>query len=318
MRKQYQQYLRYLRRELGTAMRRANGTVEPLVMSLEQGYRWEATENLEAMLAAQDLAVVARAVANQLEEFVERYDKSLTTVEKEWLVGPKRKKGGGALNGMRKGAAYLDDIKGQIMTSLTDDWEAGKKVTVSHEKYFLQRFGGAMKILRRSWTNMFYAAQKPSVRRMTLTATETKGFHNRMSDVRKAVEKEADATAEGQGKYVEVYDSDGDLVYVAAPPSSLDRAQARAIKMAQRQRKAVRGDWSHKPKSPSTTYRVDGSPDQIAAVEEIIVSQPGTPLREAAAMVGVGVFEAEVMKTNPRDEAATDAVLFDEIWDMPY
>lgn len=318
MRKQQRQYLRYLRRKLGDAMRKANGTVEPLMTSLESGYRWEAEDNIEAMLAASDLADTARSVAQTLDELVELYRGSLTTAEKEWLVGPARKKGGGAVKGLRKAADFLDDIKGEQMVALTDAWLEGEKVSVSHEKYFLRRFAGAMKLLRMSWTSMFYAAQKPSVRRMTLTERETKGYYNRMSDVRARVHAEADETSEGTGRYVEVYDADGDLVYVARPPGSLDQAQARAIKMAQRQRKAVRGDWSHKPKAPATTYRVDGTDEQLAAVEQILATQPGTPLRDAAAMVGVGVYEVELMKANPRNEAAVDAVFFDEIWDMPY
>lgn len=324
MRKAQAHYLRYLRGRLGTAMRRANGTMEPLLMSLELGYRWEPDENIAALAAAEDLRGVVLGLAERLEEFSERYEKSLTASEKAWL-GRK-----GALGRLKEAATYLAEIEADEMVALYEAWEegelAGLKNQKSHEKYFLRGgggrmiggFAGAMRVLRAAWSQLFYATAKPKTKRMKLTERESKAYYNKMSAVRDDVHALADANAQESGNYVEVYDADGDIVYVGRPPSTLDVAQRRAISIAQRQRRALRADWSHKPKTAALTYRVEGTPEQLEAVQAVIVEQPGTSLREAAAVVGVGISEVEVMESNPRDEDVLDAVLFDEIWDMPY
>ncbi len=210
MRKDQERYIRdELRATLGAAMRSANAEVLPLKTSLERGYRWEPDEILVAMLAADELAEVSTPVANSLKTLLKRRD--FTDSERERLLGAEK--------GVRRAAKYLRDIQGEEMIRLEKEWlTEGLPIAKGHEAYFLKRFGAAMRLLQLSWNKMFYATHKVRPRRMRLDERESAGFYNPMSDVGKHVRAEADEVAERGGVYVEVYDSDGDIAYVAQPP----------------------------------------------------------------------------------------------------
>jgi hypothetical protein len=93
-----------------------------------------------------------------------------------------------------------------------------------------------MRLLRLSWNAMFYATERPSPRYVRLTDRESSGFYNPMSAVADQIRKEADVLAERTGQYVEVYDSDNDMVYVAVPPTTMAKAELERARQRARPR----------------------------------------------------------------------------------
>jgi hypothetical protein len=209
MKKEQETYIRYLRLMLGNAIRKADDVVKPLKEGLERGFRWEPDDVLNAMLATDELGEASEKVAAKIADLLKRAD--FSTAERERLQGAK--------NGVSKAAVFLGSIKGKEMIALEEKWLSGKvNVHKGHEAYFLKRFEAAIKLLRLSWNKMFYATHKVRPRRMTMSARESSGFYNPMSDVAKHIRSEADHVADRSGTYVEVYDDDGDIAYIAQPP----------------------------------------------------------------------------------------------------
>lgn len=317
------QYVRYLRRVLGDAIRRADGVVAPLKLGLEQGYRWEPDDTLNAMLAVDDLAETAQAVNKAVEAFAADRSNRWSKADLERLGHrPQgRRKAKGAIGDLAVGVRILDSIETTELNELQDLWQSeGTPVAEGHEAYFLKKFNQAMNFFRYAWTALFYVSQKPSrTRKIRLTARETKAFYNVMSTVRDQVREQAQSIADSEGSFVEVYDGDGDLIYVASPPSTLASAQRRAAKIAERQRAKARADWSHKPKKAAQGIRLsDATPAEAAAVLDILASRPGASLREAAIEVGVAVEEytpPEQMSANPREDDLEDFVEMQAVWE---
>jgi hypothetical protein len=330
MRKTQEEYLRYLRLKLGRAIRRADAVVAPLKWHLEQNYRWEDEETLQAYLAAQDLRDVAAATLDRLEEFVDRYKKSLTVTEREWLAGSARgKRGEGAIGGIKRGIQKLDQIDGKKLLALENAWIEGEitEMRHGHEIYFLNRFGAAIWTLRRAWTHMFYATNKPKVRRVNLSERESIAFYDVMNPgVREKVMADAQAIADETGRYVEVYDDEGDRVFVAEPPASLSEAEKRLATRSARGKTKVKRQWSWQPsgkQSGQALKLAEFSPEQAEEVRELVLRAPGTTIEEAAAQVGVEVVPVEQLEPNldPRDtevEAAADQLLLRDLWRMMY
>jgi len=326
MRKEQRTYIRYLRLALGDAMRRSNDSIEPLKLMLERGYRWEPSDTLEAMIAADDLSEAAESVAGALERFVKEHRETLTPQELDRLVGGP-KKGKGAVGGIRLAIRFLGDIEGNKMIALEAEWiEKGTGPERGHELYFLQRFNGAMKVMRLAWNKMFYATQKPTARKIELTGEETAAFFNPLSEVRDVIIKQAEDLADETGSFIEIYDDAGDIIYVAQPPGALTKAELERARKRARAKAKTRGQWAWKPSQKAAAAQTlaiaELSPAQAQAVRELIVSKPGISIRQAAEAVGAEVRPAPMVANfNANDHSAEhhrDALLFEELWSWDY
>jgi hypothetical protein len=326
MRKEQSKYVRYLRLVLGDAMRRANDSIEPLRLMVERGYRWEPSDTLEAMIAADDLSEVAESVQEALERFVKEHPKVLSPTEIERLAGaPKR--GKGAVGGIRQAVRFLDDIDGRTMIELEAKWiEKGTSIDKAHEAYFLTRFNGAMKVLRLAWNKMFYATQKPSARRMDLTKAETEAFYNTLSEVRDVIIRQAEDMADETGSFIEIYDDHGDIIFVAQPPGEMTKAELERARKRARAKAKTRQRWEWKPGKQAPPGQVlniaELSPAQAQAVRELVVSRPGISIRQAAEAVGAEVrpvaMQANMAPNDHSAEHQQDALLFEELWSWDY
>lgn len=211
-----------------------------LTRLVEKGYRWESDETMEAMETQSLLLDHAAVAKGDMQDILAASWKNVTV----------RSRLREARTFLTKGVKLLESIDGIEMVKLAQKWEdTGLAVEKAHEAYFLQRFGAAMRVLRLAWNKLFYATQMPTVRRTVLTASETSAYYNPMSDVREAVHKIAQDTANRADLYVEVYDSDHDLVYVAQPSAESGPGRSRQ-RMSQnastrRERGVFRKLWSY-------------------------------------------------------------------------
>lgn len=246
MRKQQREYVRALRMMLGNGLRAAHSAMQPLTDMIEHGYRWEPDDLLAAVLAADKLALDARLVDDGWEETVFEAGEEVTYtwpglsdfLSRYKLSAGERARLREALKYVRKGIALLDAIKLAEAQRLERQWiEKGLTIKKGHEIYVLRNFDAAMRVLRLAWSRLFYATQKPAVTTMKLTERETKAWDNPMSGVADVIRVQADTKANEVDKYVEVIDSDGDIVYVAQP----DSASGERVRM----RKNAAGDREH-------------------------------------------------------------------------
>jgi hypothetical protein len=142
---------------------------------------------------------------------------------------------------LTKGVKLLASIEGKEMSKLAQKWvDEGTSLQNGHEAYFLQRFGAAMRVLRLAWNKLFYATQMPTVRRTILTERESSAYYNPMIDTREAVHKQADKLATRTDMFVEVYDADNDLVYVAKPGSATTGEGLRKQRMSRNESAAAK------------------------------------------------------------------------------
>lgn len=249
----WHEHIREARMSLGDAIRTAHDALDKQMLYVERGLRWEQEEVLTALDAASDLGFVASAVDTSVAALMSERT-SMSASEKTRLRD--------ARTFLKKGAKLLDSIDGAAMVKLAHKWEdEGLELEKAHEAYFLQRFGAGMRVLRLAWNKLFYATQMPSVRRIVLNVAESSAYYDPMSDVRKAVHAQAEELANRSDKYVEVYDADNDMVFVAQPvgagaeqKAELTRATQRArprkprtpVRMAKNERSFFRRIWEYR------------------------------------------------------------------------
>lgn len=284
MTKDQRQYVRYLRHGLGEAMRTARERASPLEQTLEEGYRWEEDETLTAMLASADLEEAARGAGTAIGKLIEETGGRLGKAEVSRLREARRF--------VAEAVKVLSAIDAAEMLRLEQKWLAGSApVTHGHEVYFLQRFSAAMRILRLGWTSLFYATQKPVIRRLELSATEARQYYSDKPGLVEAIHGQADELAAKSGKHVEVYDTEDTLVYVASPGGA--------------------GAIHAGPKAAPRALRIKGlGPKQGEAIRELMLARPGLTLREAALAVGAELEPQAV--ANP--SAANDQAMLREMW----
>lgn len=238
------QYIRQLRLQLGDALRRSHDALAPLMLMVEQGYRWEQDEMVTALEAADDLEQTAAAV-----------DRAVGSFDAKGLRQQSKTRLREARLFLGKGVTTLQSIDGEDMVALAHRWEEeGLGVDKAHEAYFLTRFTTAMRILRLGWNKLFYATQGPSVRRIKLTLRQTSAYYDPMSGIRESVQDQARELAEKSSRYVEVIDADGDVAFVAQPSST-----ARAIEEATARKRA------RKPRRVRPIGRMQDNPTEERA-----------------------------------------------------
>lgn len=248
MRKAQREYVRALRMMLGNGLRRAHSGMQPLTDMVEHGYRWEPDDLLSAVLVTDRLAIDARLVDDGWEETVFEGGEEVSYawpglsdfLSRYNLTAGERARLREALKFVRKGIALLDATKLAEAQKLERKWiDKGLPISKGHEIYVLRNFDAAMRVLRLAWSRLFYATQKPSVTTMKLTERETKAWDNPISGIADVIRVKADQKANETDKYVEVVDSDGDIVYVAQPDSaSGERVRMRMNKRGEREHHA--------------------------------------------------------------------------------
>jgi hypothetical protein len=295
MTKDQRQYVRYLRLTLGDSMRQGRERMAPLDMTLEQGYRWEQDETLSAMLAAGDLEEHAAAIGHGLGKMLEEHQGAFGKGELMRVRESRRF--------IAEAVKILRSIEAEEMLRLEGLWMAGKgPIEKGHEVYFHQRFSAAMRVLRLAWTTLFYATQRPIIRRMELTATQSRAYYAEERGMAEALHSQAEELAVQSGKHVEVYDADGEIVYVAAPQGG----------------GAPHVDRPTQKDAPASLILAGLRPDQGQEIRALIASRPGITIREAAAAVG-----AELVHPNPRRNHHSadhfhDLIQLRELWSWVY
>lgn len=248
--------VRATRMELGDALRDAHEEAEPLMLDVERGLRWESQESARAIDAADALLDQAKVTHKSIEALAAANTR-ISPSERTRLED--------ALLFVRQGRKLLKSISGKEMVALSHKWEdEGLAIDKAHEAYFLQRFTAAMRVLRLAWNKLFYATQMPSVRRITLDLRESSAYYDPMSGIREAVHQQAAELADRSGKYVEVYDDDGDMVYVAQPSGAGAARKAELTRATARAR-------AKKPKTRPIKRRMTNNPSTVeyALFEEL-------------------------------------------------
>jgi hypothetical protein len=336
MNRDQQTYIRYLRLVLGDGMRKADDIVNPFSVMLAQGYRWEDDDTLEAIIATDELSEIAEQVHSLLKDFLGpllRRKAALTKSERDRLVGAEK--------GIAKGIKFLDSIEMSEVIELRREWEStgrGRAAIATtmpalaplartpskeetHETYFLLRFRAAMHILRLSWNKLFYATQKPSPRRIQLTEAQSSSFYSAYSDIAEGVKAQADELAEASGKYVEVYDAEGDIIYVSQPPKEQATAELERGRQRERPKSRTRDrEWAWKPQrgkgAGQALQLADVTPKQRRQIEEMVLSTPGISIRDAAEAVGAKVKPVEMTPNHHSAEHWRDVIMFEKLWEM--
>jgi len=315
MRKTQESQLRQYRRKLGDALRRADDVVGPIKTALvERGLRWEPEDTLVAMIAVDDLEQEAGEVFVDVVDFVNRYQKSLTEPEFEWLAGGKKRGQGGAVGRLKAGVQLLDSIDNKKLLALEDKFfEEGTEVSAGHEAYFLGKYGSGARLLRKAWVHLYYAtARNKRARQVKLSERETKAWFNPLTPgVRDKIRQEAFEAAAETGNYVEIYTSDGELIDWAIPPSTLQEAEMSTARRGERgqvkPRLPLGGLFKRREPTPGIRMAPDVTPEQQAAVRVLMLERPGMGLREAAEEVGIEVVAIEQLTPNrPRVRRGSD------------
>lgn len=286
MRREQAQYIRSLRATLGEILRKALADYEALSLDVELKREMEDGELGEVAGDILELRQFAVQIGATLSGFSREYKASLGELAIERLSS--------AITDLGKAEMLLEGAQEKVVAAL----EKHSKTRILLQERALEVLRPGLALVRSAWDALFYATQKSrGVERIQLDASRSDAMRT-YDEFWAALMEEADQRADEVGKVVEVYDSDGVLVYSTSPDVKVVGGARRG-----------RWEWRPRPLAPTLTFARPLTTQERAVVQDAIVraQKEGSGLRMPKAKELSRLIGVDLVEVKPQEEAQAKA-----------